>query len=226
MHNGAVLGATSRELSTQSRRKMGAVFGKVAEELPRSVTVHTAATYQVRRYEPSIAATHEYGEGGWGSASDRSPFGALARYIGVFSKPHNVKQEQGRGERIAMTAPVYIDTGERPTHTMMFLLPHSVYGGELTDAVPRPTNPSVRLVQLPERLQAVRRFSGNLGASRAQCEAEQLLADLSRDGWRTKASADGREAVEWTAAGFNAPFVLPWFKTNEVLVSVEERSTM
>ncbi len=31
-----------------------------------------------------------------------------------------------------------------------------------------------------------------------------------------------RIALAWQVAGYNAPFVLPWFKTNEVLVSVEE----
>ena len=39
--------------------------------------------------------------------------------------------------------------------------------------------------------------------------------------WTVKQAADNR--VDWQAAGYNAPFVLPWFKTNEVLVSVEDK---
>ena len=75
---------------------MGVVFGKIAEELPRNYVVHTASTYAVRRYEPSIAATCSYGASRWGQrSSDRSPFGALANYIGVFSKPANAKGVPG-----------------------------------------------------------------------------------------------------------------------------------
>lgn len=201
---------------------MGVIFGKIGEELPRHSLVHTAAAYTVRRYEPSIAACATYGAGRWGSGSDRSPFGALAKYIGVFGAPRNAK-DGGGSERISMTAPVVIDAGEQSkVDTMMFLLPASVYGHTLDANVPAPTDPNVRLVQLPERMQAVRAFNGNLGLARAREQLELLLADLRADGWQPKPAADG--GVEWQVAGYNAPFVLPRFKTNEVLVSVLERA--
>ena len=46
--------------------------------------------------------------------------------------------------------------------------------------------------------------------------------DLQGLGQSGKPAADG--GVEWQVAGYNAPFVLPRFKTNEVLVSVLERA--
>ena len=70
---------------------MGMVFGRIAEELPRHSIVSKHATYQIRRYEPSIAVQCDYSRG-WGNSSDGTPFGALARYIGVFSEPENVKR--------------------------------------------------------------------------------------------------------------------------------------
>ena len=100
----------------------------------------------------------------------------------------------------------------------MFLLPSSKYSS--VEEAPTPSNPNVRLQLLPERLQAVRTFSGNLRPSTARENMLALVADLKEDGWTIKENAND---VDWQAAGYNAPFVLPWFKTNEVLVSVEER---
>lgn len=157
---------------------------------------------------------------GWGQSADGTPFGSLARYIGVFSTPENVGKAAPKPEAIAMTAPVLIDPSSAAKHTMMFLLPASVY--KSIEQAPQPSNPNVRLQMLPERLQAVRTFSGNLRPGRAREQLTLLLADLAADGWKLKRGTSEHEP-EWQVAGYNAPFVLPWFKTNEVLVSVEPK---
>ena len=54
---------------------MGMVFGRIAEELPRHSIVSKHATYQIRRYEPSIAVQCDYSRG-WGNSSDGTPFGS------------------------------------------------------------------------------------------------------------------------------------------------------
>ena len=85
--------------------------------------------------------------------------------VGVFSKPENTAAEQAKPEPISMTAPVLIDP-TRDTHTMMFLLPASKY--KSIEAAPKPSNPNVRLEELPARLMAVRTFSGSaFGRSRS-----------------------------------------------------------
>ena len=165
---------------------MGVVFGRISEELPRHTVVMEKATYQIRRYDPSIAVMCDYRQG-WGTSADGGPFGSLARYIGVFSTPENMAKTQ-KAEPIAMTAPVLIDAGTN-RHTMMFLLPASKYGS--IEEAPKPTNPNVRLETLPARLSAVRTFTGNLKASRAREQLELLLADLRKDGWAIKAPATG-----------------------------------
>ena len=83
------------------------MLGVVREEMPRHMVVHKAATYEVRRYSPSVIAECSYGDRGWGGGNDGSPFGALARYIGVFGTPQNNAGKAG-GEKIAMTAPVLV----------------------------------------------------------------------------------------------------------------------
>lgn len=78
-----------------------------------------------------------------------------------------------------------------------------------------------RLRQLPERLMAVRSFSWSFKAERARQQLQVLLADLHRDGWMVKRTASGE--IDWQAAGYNPPFTIPFLKTNEVLVSVEDK---
>ncbi len=55
---------------------MGMVLGIVREEMPQFTLVHKAATYEVRRYGPSVIAECSYG-GHWGDSNDGRPFGAL-----------------------------------------------------------------------------------------------------------------------------------------------------
>ena len=199
---------------------MGAVFGAVREELPRHTTVISTDAFVVRRYAPSVAAVSHYGAGGWGEASDGSPFGALARYIGVFSTPEN-SAAGSAPERIAMTAPVLIDTSTDPErHAMMFVLPGSVYGSDVA-RVPTPTNQKVSIKEMPERLVAVRTFSGVIRHKPAAENLALLLADVEADGrYDVVRAADG--SPRWQAAGYNSPFVLPWLRTNEVLLEVVE----
>ena len=147
---------------------MGIVMGVIREEMPQFTLIHKAATYEVRKYAPSVIAETSFGTGGWGGGSDGKPFGALARYIGVFGTPMNAAT--GKPEAIAMTAPVLVTAPEpvamtapvlvSPTstqHTMAFVLPASRY--KTVDEAPKPTDPRVHLRQLPERLQAVRQYS-------------------------------------------------------------------
>jgi len=211
---------------------MGMVFGVIREEMPRYAVVHKAAAYEVRRYGPSLIVETSYGPSGWdGGGGDGSPFGALARYIGVFGAAQNEKA--GAGVKIAMTAPVLVTPKAEPiamtapvlvtpsqtADTMAFVLPASKY--RTLAEVPTPTDPRVHLRELPERLQAARVFSWSFGAERAKQQLEVLLGDLKRDGWTARRGADGQ--VEWQAAGYNPPFALPFVKRNEILVAVEEK---
>ena len=84
---------------------VGMVMGKISEEMPKFTVIHKAASYEVRKYGPSVVAECSYGPGGWGDG-DGSPFGALAKYIGVFGQPAN--EQRGAAEAVAMTAPVLI----------------------------------------------------------------------------------------------------------------------
>ena len=157
---------------------MGMVFGIVREEMPAHTVLHKALAYEVRKYSPSVVVECSYGPGGWGSGGDGAPFGALARYIGVFGQPQN--EQRGGSEAIAMTAPVLVSppasqkiamtapvlVTPSKSHTMAFVLPASKY--KTVEEAPRPTDPRITLRQLPERVQAVRRFTWRFSANAAK----------------------------------------------------------
>jgi len=210
---------------------MGMVLGVVREETPAFGVLATTASYEVRRYAPSVVAECAFGTGGWRNGADGSPFGALARYIGVFGKAQNTQQGGGvekismtapvlvtAPEEIPMTAPVLVTAGEQPEHThrMAFVLPASKYSS--VSEAPQPTDPRVTLRQLPERVQAVRAFTWNFRPEAAKSNLALLLADLDKDGWTVVRDVAGQP--EWQAAGYNPPFALPFMKRNEIMVSV------
>jgi len=226
---------------------MGAVFGRIAEELPPHTVlytsmalVHGTSKFEVRLYPSQVAVAADYAAD-WGSGKDGRPFGKLAKYIGVFGSAANVAAEANKSQKIAMTAPVLITQGQDSKaesqkiamtapvlidqgaaqggrNTMMFLLPASKYS--LVEHAPRPTDPAVRLMQIPERTLAVRTFNGNLRPERCREQLNLLVADVEEDGkWVVKRTSGG--GLEWQVAGYNSPFTIPYFKTNEVLLAVE-----
>jgi len=210
------------------------IFGKISEEMPLHTLIESSQAFSVRRYQPALAAVCTYSKG-WGQGSDGEPFRQLAKYIGVFSKPHNVKamlrdksdamaptdvsDPDMKPEPIAMTAPVVIDASSSSfaKHEMMFILPASKY--KHISEVPRPINPNIKIIELPERTYAVRQFNGNMNYSAAKENLQLLLDDLSKDPrWSLQTLDDGN--VDWKAAGYNPPFTIPRLKTNEVMVAV------
>ena len=87
---------------------MGMVFGRIAEELPRHSIVSKHATYQIRRYEPSIAVQCDYSRG-WGNSSDGTPFGSLVgrrlEWLAHSLPPSRRAGEGDDGGTLALRAP-------------------------------------------------------------------------------------------------------------------------
>jgi hypothetical protein len=81
------------------------------------------------------------------------------------------------------------------------------------DTLPKPDNPDIRLVQRPERIMAVHRYSGTWSEERYR-EHEKLLLDaLAIDRVETTGSP--------VFARYNAPFT-PWFlRRNEIMVEID-----
>lgn len=229
---------------------MGMVFGVIKEETPKFTVLKRTATFEVRRYQPSIIAETVYATNEMGKNAGQA-FGRLARYIGVFSDAQN-RSHSGESEKLAMTAPVLMApsgggggpssdggggaenantpmlAGEEASKAsllpggqgkMSFLLPATY---TTVEAAPTPTDTQVVLRQLPERVQAVKTFTWSLSEENIRKNLQALVSDLANDNeWQGVGTGHGHDlgGLEWCAAGYNAPFCLPWARTNEVMVS-------
>ena len=115
------------------------------------------------------------------------------------------------GDSVSMTAPVRTDRDEDAV-TMAFYLP-SEYTPE---NAPKPTDSDVRLVVEPSRTTAVRRFSWYATDDRVDRERRRLLDTIADFG------IEARDAP--VLLQYDDPWTPPFLRTNEVEVSVGERS--
>eukprot|EP00168_Porphyra_purpurea_P015275 TRINITY_DN4639_c0_g2_i3.p5 TRINITY_DN4639_c0_g2~~TRINITY_DN4639_c0_g2_i3.p5 ORF type:complete len:114 (-),score=50.36 TRINITY_DN4639_c0_g2_i3:251-592(-) len=93
---------------------------------------------------------------------------------------------------------------------MAFLLP-AKYTAAAT--APTPTNPKVHLSDVPPRVVAVHKYSGNTTMKDCGGQVAGLFEALARDGVKTTGP--------WSLQRYNPPFSLPWMKTNEIHVPVD-----
>jgi SOUL heme-binding protein len=138
---------------------------RVAEP-PHQVTLRDGA-FELRTYAPQIAAEVIVPEGRGDPAN--AGFEMLANYIFggntpkakiAMTAPVTTQRSRG-GQKIAMTAPVTTAPAQGG-YQVRFIMP-----AEYTmETLPRPTNPDVRLVPVPEKRFAVVRFSGFTGADK------------------------------------------------------------
>merc|ERR1712166_85324 len=92
-------------------------------------------------------------------------FRILARYIGVFGNPENKDTS-----KIAMTAPVLSSAND-----MRFVLPKKF---KTKEDAPQPTDTRVELIDVPERMVAVKTFSGLISMDQSETMANEFKAAL------------------------------------------------
>ena len=182
-------------------------------EEPAFSVVAAAGAVEIRRYAARIAAETEVGGGE--EAARNEGFRRLAGYIfggnaGRDRIAMTAPVAQAAGERIAMTAPV-AQHGAGGAWRIRFFMPARY----TMETLPRPDDPRVVLVMVPEETVAVLRFSG---LPRPEAVAERsaaLLAALSAMPW----SADGTVQA-WF---YDPPWTVPGLRRNEVSVRVVPR---
>ncbi len=168
-------------------------------------------TVEIRRY-PARLAAEALPEG---EAGDNAAFRLLFDYISgansaageiAMTTPVEVSGET-TGEKIAMTTPVERGA-EDEGFAMRFFLPA---GYDLKTA-PRPTDPRVRLIEIPEQTLAVLRFSGSRDEAKVEPRRRQLMETLAGSPWQPDADP--------TAYFYDPPWTLPFMRRNEVIVPV------
>lgn len=192
---------------------MGSIIGKITEEVPRHDVVSKTAAFEIRRYAPCVVAETTFtSQRGMFEGDQGGSFMRLARFIGVTAKPQNE-----HAAPISMTAPVLMspgnDASSSSSYKMAFFLPASRFS-RAADA-PKPTDPSVRLVDIPARTVAAHTFSGTMRAAVIAEKDRELRDALQTAGVKVKPGAEA------AAAGYNPPWTPAFLKTNEVLLEVE-----
>lgn len=195
---------------------LGAI-GVRTEETPRHAVLVEDGAYEIRRYEPWLAARTRV-EGGM-KASSSPAFRTLASYIFGANRARQpiamtapVVMEPPAAELIPMTAPVTMAPGTNSTE-MRFMVP-SRYTRE---TVPAPLDARVEIVEVPAEDLAVVRFSGTL--------SEEAVAECLRELRRWIAARSDYEAAgPYRVAGYDSPFTLPFMRRNEVMLPVKPRA--
>lgn len=203
---GSVLG-----LAAQSALSL---VGVRAYEQPPYRVLGRAGPAEVREYGPRLAVETTLDPG----TRDQA-FGLLAGYIfgknratggSGATKIAMTTPVEMRSERIAMTAPVeQAKSGARVA--VRFFLPRSL----TRETAPEPTDPRVRVVEVPGETLAVLRFSGSTGDARIAERKVALLGELRGSAWEP--------AGEPVFFGYDPPFTPPFLRRNEVAVPVRRR---
>lgn len=166
----------------------------MAIEEPEYDVLSVSGDVEFRRYDPYIVAEVTVG----GDGADRRAFRLLAGYI--FGKNDS-------GEKMAMTAPVETRGDE---YAFVMERKYSM------DTLPRPEDERVQLRSKPERIVAVRRFSGGWSERNFSRHRQALLDDLAELGVEVTGDPE--------LARYNSPFT-PWFlRRNEIIVPVNPES--
>ena len=193
-----------------------AIFGtNLGTEEPRYqvVTVIDPNT-EIRLYAPRLAAEITVTRSD-DKKLDSVAFGRLAAFIFGENTANTKlamtapveKSDPAPKTKIAMTAPVEMK-GDQQTLTMRFFMPSHL----TADTVPRPKDPAIKLITLPEQHVAVRTYSGSADQGIILSQQEQLKARLAETDW--KLSGDFRSYF------YNPPWTLPFLRRNEITVDV------
>ncbi|NCF48985.1 MAG: heme-binding protein [Bacteroidetes bacterium] len=172
-------------------------------EEPDYKIVRTSDVYEIRHYPKRVVAEVIYGieDGG---------FRALFDYIsGVNEASEKVQMTVPvtQSEKIDMTAPV-TQSNQDGKMVMQFFLPKQ-YSSQ---TAPKPTDPRIAIVELPETYFAVLSYSGSASDRNFEKRHKELKAALDEDGMTITGAP--------IKATYNSPFTLPFLRRNEAMYPV------
>jgi hypothetical protein len=160
----------------------------MAIEEPSYQIIDTYEDFEVRRYDAYVVAEVDV-DGGFDDAGN-SAFRILAGYI--FG-------DNQAAQKMEMTAPVETRTSGK---------------GEKLDTLPVPNDERIRIREMPERVVAVRRYSGRWTQAKYMENEEILRAALAEAGITITSDP--------VLARYNSPFSIPFLRRNEVMFEVAD----
>ncbi|KAJ3122594.1 hypothetical protein HK098_002730 [Nowakowskiella sp. JEL0407] len=135
----------------------------------------------------------------------------------ITSKPTQIAMTSpvitSKSTQIAMTAPVVTSEKTSESHVMSFILP-SKYT-KISD-LPEPNDPNVLITEIPEKTVAVYKFSGLMSEKVKLDNLAILRGEAEKEGIKLSTKEEKIEVGQ-----YNPPWTLPWLRTNELMVEVE-----
>jgi hypothetical protein len=183
------------------------LFGRIDSETPPFDTVIKTAKYEVRRYRPQLWAQVDYTVDASTDFGDKLSIGYMPLFQYITGKNEQQKQ-------IPITAPVIMQqlTSDSSHRRMALIMPASQFS--TLDQLPKPTNANVTLVAVNEPLVfACIKFNMVLTSKRVIEREAELREATNSD--RIELVSE-QESVR--VGGYNPPWTLPWFRTNEVCI--------
>ena len=196
----------------------------MALEEPKYTVIDSSPPFELRQYAPMIVA-EVYVDGDMSDAGSKG-FRFIAGYI--FGKnqsktkladdqqgsekiamtvPVTMEPKSGSSEKIAMTAPVTMETQKTsPGQWRMYFVMPSQY---TLANLPTPTNPEVKLREIPPQKKAVITYTGFNSEEKTQEKAQELRTWL-----KAKKIAPTSEPQ---LARYNPPWSIPFLRRNEVM---------
>lgn len=186
----------------------GAYVRSSTERVPYT-TVGSVDGVELRRYPRTVTVETTAGD-------ERTAFFRLFRYI---SGANDASEELAMtapvattGAKIPMTAPVETTTEEGDVRMAFYLPDEYDY-----DSAPRPTDPSVSVVEQSGRTMAVLSFSGYATDRRTRQKEQALLSTL--------ADSEVEVLGDPVLMQYDDPWTPPFMRTNEVAVEVRRSRT-
>lgn len=183
----------------------------MAIEKPDYAVIETTKGLEIRDYDPYLVA-ETFVEDEFSDAGNEG-FRRLFKYItGANKASEKISMtapvtQRSEGEKIAMTAPVG-QTSEGAGHWVSFVVPSKF----TMNTVPQPTDPRVRVREVPAQRMAVVRYSGFWSEKGYEKQLARLRDFMAQRGLTA--------AGEPQFARYDPPFMPPFMRRNEIMIPV------
>jgi hypothetical protein len=188
---------------TEKLKSIPEFFGLRVNEEPHYGVVKKEGDFEIRQYVPQVLASVTV-PGDNFRAFRKTAFKTLAAYI--FGEN---KKQKAENEPMAMTSPVLLEKKSKKSWTMSFVLPSHYTRGK----APAPKDGNVKLRDVKSYYAAVVTYSGNNTAAKIKAYEKILAAWI-------KTQPNLQTEGNYYSAQYDAPFVIPFLKKNEVQVKV------
>jgi len=196
-------------------------FSVMATEQPDYDVLEQRDGYEIRSYPPYIVAEVKVDEDFRRSGS--SSFNVLAGYIfgdnqGArkmqMTSPVTSAMSAQIGEKMQMTSPVTtVPLMNEQDEADGFLYQFVMERKYSLETLPEPNDPRIQLRELPERIVAVRRYSGSQSGQNVMRNLSSLMEDLARD---NLSAVSGPQV-----AFYDSPWTPSSAKRNEVMFEID-----